>query len=449
MKVRILVALAVIVVAVAVVVVARSSRRPEWSTPSPEALTEFQQGLDSLQKVYFNEAFKHFEKAVELDPGFVAAKRFLIATMERPSSDPEVKKLVAELQKADLSKLTDRERFLVTLTVADYTMDPVKAQKAVQDYAAESPNDPFVLEALANIAAARQDWPESRRILTRLIEVAPNRVMAYNQLGYLEMGQGRFAESQKMFETYRYIAPDQANPHDSLGELFILIGRYDDAKRELEEALRIRPDFCASYQHLASLALMDGRPEDAQKALGRAERASACPAYTLKVMGCQLTVWSSFLASDWQGVWKADQTGCASGSVGENVLKLWAALATGRRAEAEAIVAKAREDLAKMSAAAPSKRNAEAVLAHMEGGLLLAQGKAAEAAERFRFADEGTSYRELDRGVFKLFNRHVLALALTASGNKQEAEALAGEARAVNAGFVDRLAALTVPLAPS
>jgi diketogulonate reductase-like aldo/keto reductase len=32
---------------------------------------------------------------------------------------------------------------------------------------------------------------------------------------------------------------------------------------------------------------------------------------------------------------------------------------------------------------------------------------------------------------------------------KQEAEALAGEARAVNAPFVDRLAALTVPVAPS
>jgi tetratricopeptide (TPR) repeat protein len=451
LKVRILVALAVVVVVVAVVVlvVARSSRQPEWSTSSPQALAEFQQGLDSLQKVYYNEAFKHFEKAVELDPGFVAARRFVLSCMQRPSSDPEVKKLVAELQKADLSKLTNRERFLVTFAVADYTKDPATAQKAVQDYAAESPNDPFVLEALANIAAARQDWPESRRVLTRLIEVAPNRVMAYNQLGYLEMGQGRFAESQKMFETYRYIAPDQANPHDSLGELFILIGRYDDAKRELQEALRIRPDFCASYQHLASLALFDGRPEDAQQALDRAERASACPAYALKVMRCQLTVWSSFLASDWQGVWNANQGGCAPGSGGESVLSLWAALATGRRGEAETVVAKAREDLAKMPAAAPSRRNAEAVLAHMEGGLLLAQGKAAEAAERFRFADEGASYRELDRGVFKLFNRHVLALALTASGNKQEAEALLGEARAVNAAFADRLAALTVPVAPS
>lgn len=450
MKAKLLVAFGLLVlVGAAAAVLMFSGRKPEWTTASPQALAEFQQGLDSLQKIYYNEASKHFERAVELDPGFVAARRFVLATMQRPSSDPEVKKLVAELQKADLSKLTNRERFLVTFTVADHTKDPAKAQKALQEYATESPNDPFVLEALANMAAARQDWPESRRILTRLIEVAPNRVMAYNQLGYLEMGQGRFAESEKMFETYRYIAPDQANPHDSLGELFILIGRYDDAKRELEEALRIRPDFCASYQHLANIALMDGRPEDAQQALARAEKAGACPAYALKVMRCQLAIWPPFLASDWQSVWKADQTACASDDVGDNVLKLWAALATGRRTETEAIVAKTREDVAKLPAAAPSKRNAEAVLAHMEGSLLLAQGKATEAAERFRFADERMSYRELGPGIFKLINRQVLARALQAAGSRDEAKAVLGEARAVNARFVDRLEALSVPLAPS
>ncbi len=449
MKFRILVALAVVVVVVAVVVVARSRQQPEWSTASPQALVEFQQGLDSLQKIYYNEAFRHFEKAVQLDPGFVVAKRFLIPTMQRPSSDPEVKKLVAELRKADLSKLTDRERFLVTLTLADHAKDPAMGQKALNEYEAKNPDDPFVLETLANMAAARQDWPESRRLLTRLIEVAPNRVMAYNQLGYLEMGQGRFAESQKMFETYRYIAPDQANPHDSLGELLILTGRYEDAKRELEDALRIRPDFCASYQHLVSLALMDGRPDDAQQALARAEKAGACPAYMLKVIRCQIAVWPPFLASDWPAAWKAEQGACASEDVGDTVLRLWAALATGRRAEAESIVAKRREDVAKMPAAAPSKRNLEAVLAHMEGALLLVQGKPIEAAERLRFADERMAYRELGPGVFKLINRDVLAQALQAAGSREDAEAVLGEARSVNAKFVDRLQSLRVPVGPS
>jgi len=445
-KAKVLVAVGVLLlVAVAGALLMLPARKPEWTTTSPQALAEFQAGLDSLQKIYYNEAANRFQKALDLDPDFVVAKRFALVTKQRPSSDPEIQKLVAELQKADLSKLTDRERFLVTFALADYGKDPAKAQEVLEGYAAKSPNDPFVLEALANTAAARQDWPESRRLLTRLVEVAPNRVMAYNQLGYLEMGMGRFAESQRMFETYRYIAPDQANPHDSLGELLILTGRYDEAKRELEEALRMRPDFCASYQHLANLALMDDRPEDAQQALARAEKVGACPPYMLKVLRCQLAVWPPFLASDWQAVWKAEQTTCASEDVSDDVLKLWAALATGRRADAEGIVAKRREAVAKLPAAAPSRRYVEAVLAHMEGALLLAQGKATEAAERFRFADEGMSYRELGPGLFKLINRHVLARALQAAGSREQAEEVLAEARAVNAKFMDRLNALTAP----
>jgi len=442
-KVKILALVGVLLlVAVAAALLMLPARKPEWTTTSPQALAEFQEGLDSLQRIYYNEAARRFEKAVESDPQFVVAKRFLLVSKQHPSSDPEVKKLVAELQKADLSKVTDRERFLITSTLADYTKDPARAQKALEEYAAKRPDDPFVLEGLANLAAARHDWPESRRLLTRLLEVAPNRVMAYNQLGYLEMGLGRFAESKRMFETYRYIAPDQANPHDSLGELLILTGRYDDAKRELEEALRMRPDFCASYQHLANLALMAGRPEEAGAALARAEKVDACPAYMLKAMRCQAAVFSPFLASDWQGVWNAEQAACASEDVSDNVLKLWAALATGRRAEAEALVAERHGALAKLPAAVPSRRYVEALLAHMEGALLLSQGNATEAVERFRVADKGMAYRELGPGLFKLINRFVLARALQAGGAREQAEEVLAEARAVNAPFMERLEAV-------
>jgi tetratricopeptide (TPR) repeat protein len=449
-KAKVVVAAGVVVVlGIAGATLLLSGRKPDWTTSSPQALAEFDKGLDSFQKVYYREASQHFEKAVELDPGFVSAKRFVLAAMQRPSSDPEVKKLVAELQKADLSRLTARERFLVSYTLADFAKDPAKAQKVLQEYAAKSPNDPFAINALADRAAAQQDWPECRRLLTRLIEVAPNRVTAYNQLGYLEMGLGQFAQAQKMFETYQYIAPDQANPRDSLGELHILIGRYDDARRELDEALRIRPDFCASYQHLVGLNLMDARPEDARAAIDRAEKAEACPAYALKAMRCQLAAWVPLLANNWQAVWQAENTSCGEEEEREPVLRLWAALRTGRRAEAEAIVGKVRGDLAKLPAGTSSRRTLEAVLAHMEGALLLAQGKPGEAAERLRFADGDLSYRELSPGVFKLVNRFILARALRAAGSGDQAAGVLAEARAVNANFVDRLEALTVPLAPS
>jgi Tfp pilus assembly protein PilF len=443
-KAKVLAAVAVVLLVVVVgVLTLVSGHRRAWTTSSPRALAEFEAGLDALQKVYYNEAVKHFEKALQLDPGFVAAERFLLASLQLPASDPEAKRLVGELEKADLSTLTDRERFLVSYTLAGYKKDPAQGQKVLKAFASTNPDDPFALEMLASEATARQDWAEAKRLLTRLIEVAPNRVTAYNQLGYLEMGQGQFAESEKMFETYRYIAPDQANPHDSLGELLILTGKYGRAAEELRKALEIRPDFCASYQHLADLALMEGRPEDARGALSSAERAGGCPAYAVQTLRCQVASWPPFFAGDWRGVWKAEREACTDDDMNDHVLEVWSDLATGRRADAEALVKKAREKAATLPPAAAERRMSDAVVAHMEGALLLAAGKPADAAERFRLADQGLAYRELGPGIFKLFNRVMLVRALRASGQGDQAAAVMAEVEAVNPKFAARLAAAT------
>ncbi|HUK12799.1 MAG TPA: hypothetical protein VLW17_05810, partial [Thermoanaerobaculaceae bacterium] len=218
-----------LVAAGAVTALVVTGHRPEWTTSSPAALAEFEKGQDALQKVYRAEANSHFRKALELDPDFLVDKLFLARTLEAPDSDPRVAAIYDELRRADLSKLTPRERYLIEYSLAGHAKDVAKAQEIIKAYAAKYPDDPFALEAVASMAQGRQDWEAAQRDYTHLIEVAPNRVNAYNSLGYLAMAQGRFAEAEKNFQTYRYIAPDQANPHDSLGELLTLIGRYDEA----------------------------------------------------------------------------------------------------------------------------------------------------------------------------------------------------------------------------
>ncbi len=435
----------VIVVAVAAVVVV-TGKRSEWTTSSPQALAEFTKGLEALDKVYRAEAHADFAKAVQIDPTFLAAKLFLYRSIEAPSDNPDAAALLDALANANLSRLTDRERFLIRYTLAAHAKEAAKAEQILQAYAAEKPDDPYALDALATVATARQDWAQARLLLTRLIEVAPNRVSAYNQLGYLAMGQGQFAEAEKMFETYRYIAPDQANPYDSLGELDILTGRYGDAKKQLDEALRIKPDFCASSGHLVSLALIERKPDDARRALAQAENAGGCSPFVDQMMRCSIALWTPFLAGDWGGVWQAGHGACGGSDEGDTVFSVWAALRTGRKAEAEALVAKARARLAKLPPAAPERRSLEAEVAHLEGALLLVAGEPAQAAERFRFADRAMSYRELGPGLFKLMNGFVLAQALQAAGARDEAAAVLAQARAVNATFIDSLATMASPL---
>jgi tetratricopeptide (TPR) repeat protein len=430
---------------------ALTAKRLEWTTSSPEALAEFQKGLGTSEKYYVAEARTHFARAAELDPNFIMAKYFLMRSIDSPSSDPASTRLLKAIEQADLAKLTDRERFLLQYAGAGLKKDTAAAERILSAYAAKKPDDPYALERQSGIATARQDWPEAHRLLMRLVEIAPNRVSAYNELGYLEMGQGRFADAQKMFETYRYIAPDQANPHDSLGELFILLGRYDEARKELEEALRIRPDFCDSYEHLVRLALMDGRVDEAKQALARADSASPCgdKSAMYKGMRCLIAVWPPLFVGDWEGMWRAQQASCGDMKRGEDPLQIWVALRTNRSAEADAVEKGARENLAMMLPSEPGRRYVEAFVAHIEGARLLVGGEPARAAERFRFADQSMSYRGLPLGILKIINRVVLARALQASGAKEEAATVLAEARAVNPKFVDRLSFIAVPPASS
>ncbi len=442
MKRNLLIAAALLlVVGVGAAVFGISGRRSEWTTSSPQALAEFEKGLDARDKIYYVEARQHFAKALELDPGFLVAKYFLLASKDAPGSDPTADKLFQDLEKADLSGLNDRERFLIRYAVAGRSKDTAKTERILAEYAAKHPDDPFVLEREANLASARQEWPEAHRLLARLSEVAPNRVMAYNQLGYLEMGQGRFAEAQKMFETYRYIAPDQANPHDSLGELFTLLGRYPDAKRELDEALRIKPDFCASWDHLIRLALMQGDVAGARDLLARAGNASPCGASMAGSEACLIAVWDRLLAADWEGLGKAQQATCPKSTILEDPLQIWVALKAGRRDQAEAVEKSARERLAKVAKGA-GRGYFEGFVAHIEGARLLSDGQPAQAAERFRFADRAMSYRALPMGLIKVFNKLALAQALTESGAREEGAAALAEARAVNPAFADRIDAI-------
>jgi Flp pilus assembly protein TadD len=218
--------------AVALVVVAATltavPRDAGWTSSSTEAVEAFEAALEANRKIYRNEAWAYLEKALELDPDFVAAK--IEMAMLCSYEDPErAERLIAEAIAADRAGLTDRERFMVERAELMKAMKYDEANAAINAYLEEHPNDPHVLHLQALRVWQSGDLEEAERLNRRLLEISPNWVLAYNQLGYITMLQGRFAEAEEYFTSYRFIAPDQANPHDSLGELFIILGRYEQA----------------------------------------------------------------------------------------------------------------------------------------------------------------------------------------------------------------------------
>lgn len=420
-----------------------SNRTPEWTTSSPQALAELQHGLEMQSKYYHAEARAYFEKAVALDPSFTIAKYFLFGSSKSlpDFSSEERKRLASELLAASVDGLTARERYLIQITQAQLKRDFKTSDRLMAEFLNALPSDPYAIQGVGSVAVNRQQWDEAESLFRRLIEVAPNQVTSYNELGYLAMARGRFAESEKMFQTYRYLAPDQANPHDSLGELYVVTGRFDEAERELAEAIRLKPDFCASYSNLFVIAIYQGDVAKAEDVIVRVEHAGACGEAALTGLRCELKLSRALLKHDWEGAWNSAEGACAKAN-GESLDRFYAALLTGRTADAKAFEDGYRKAVEWEGSGGRTPRVPAAFLAHIQGAEALNAGHFSEAITLLRDADGRLSYRTRYEAMPKLVNRLLLVRALRGSGDSAAADQLLADVRGVNPRFVELVSPL-------
>jgi len=426
---------AVVVVGVGVTLVALPSG-PEWTTDSPEALAELQAAMDAQMKLYYDEANRHIKRAYELDPDFVMAKLMYSDRVRWDEKDEErAKKMLQEVFETDTSKLTPRERFFVERTRAYHEERSEDAIAILDEYVAKYPNDPYILNQKALRTWHLGELEEAERLYQRLVEISPNWVIAYNQLGYITMMQGRFAEAEEYFKSYRFIAPDQANPYDSLGELFITVGRYDEAEETLEKAIEIKPDFWASYQHLVLMKSFNGDLEGTRVIIERA-RMAEMPEKMLFGMDCLEHYTALRNAEAWQQIMDEADSKCVEGFKEgfSTVATHFAACKLGDWEKAMAIEVEAANILEKVEKSGNEKdaMTVRGAFLHMQGVRLALQGEYEDAEEKLRAADKGLTYVEAGTGMYKLFNRMILAEVLLADGQDAEAHGLLTKVRGVN-----------------
>lgn len=436
---RVLVALLVVVVAVVAGVLWLGRDEAGWTSSSTEAALEFDRAIEASHKLYSREALAHLRKAVELDPNFVLAKASLAAALAGRDPDRS-KKLHEEVKEADLSRLTDREQFMVKLTLARLDRDPERMEQVINDYGAHHPNDPFVLYAQAQSAWQRGDLREAEPLYRRVIKVAPNWVVAYNELGYMAMGQGNFKQAEDLFVTYRFIAPDQANPHDSLGELYLLTGRYDEARTELELAIEAKADFCSSYEHLMQVDLLDGNDDEAMSVLERACASGACSEHAINYLRCMASVCSLAKSGKWGAVWEAFNKDCS----GDTDLLSWAgtaaiqaAAATGKWDELEDMLEKLRALKSKIKGAPLSRDGLYAKISFTKALLCIRNKDSEGAIEGLLEADRTLGYYG-SAAMFKLIIRLHLVDLYRKLGRNQAADRLLADVERVNPKLVKK-----------
>jgi Flp pilus assembly protein TadD len=426
----------VLAAGIGITLVARP-RTPEWTTSSPAARAEFEAANESRMKLYYPEARDHLEKALALDPDFVIAKSILIGMLDRDDVDRR-EHYIEELKAADLDQLTEREQCLVRRSLAVLDKQPDVAAAILDACIERLPDDPYLLNEKAMMAWNKEDYEHAERLFRRLVEIAPNWVIAYNQLGYITMQQERFVEAREYFVSYRYIAPDQANPYDSLGELHIIQGQWDEALASLEKAIEIRPDFWNSYDHMVLVLVLMDRLDDARAVVDRLEAMPDHPEKMPDRERCVIRFVELGQRHADREILKEAADGCADDSDASYIAMSahLAAVRLGQWDRAEEIEQGVRELLSKQSSHQKWMDDADGALAHMEGVRLARQGHLDEAVERLRAADDSLSFREAGIGILKLVNRLVLVETLLADGQDAEGHKLLSEVRAINPPLV-------------
>ena len=211
------------------------------TTHSPEAYRYFLEGLDNYNKVYFAEATKNFEKALEFDSTFAMAYYWLA----RLTMGEKRKKLMAQAVKYS-GNVTKHERYSIKIQEAGVNDDYEHYEEGLKEMTEAFPEHKETFLQLGNFYYERQEYDTAISYYNKAIKIDPLFKLTYNMLAYTYHQVGDFEKSIWAINRYISTAPDEANPYDTRGDLYAWNGKIDQAIESYRKALDRKPDFYAS-----------------------------------------------------------------------------------------------------------------------------------------------------------------------------------------------------------
>jgi adenylate cyclase len=262
------------------------------TTNSMEAYNYFLKGRDAFDKMYFDDARKYCEDAVQLDSTFAVAWLYLSNAY---GSLENIQMRDAAIKKAYeySSRATEKEQLTIKAVYARIIKnDPAEELRLLTELVTKAPKEKRVLFALGLWYRQNNNTDEAINQLKKAIDLDPQYGEAINQIAYQYLKKGEFAKALSYFRRYVALNPDDANPHDSMGDLLWQMGKLDEAIAEYKKALSIKPDFHISAAKIAYIFGMKEEYDEADKWLKRA--ISIAPSPGTKAVWYWANAWTSF-----------------------------------------------------------------------------------------------------------------------------------------------------------
>jgi len=193
-----------------------SQRIADVTTESMEAYQHFLRGKEAFEKHYFEDAKRHLEKALELDPQFSAAYLYLGHTyFEQGNRDSGIEAYAQA--KAFSDHATEKERLFIEVVYANWIeLDGEKKFRLLQELAEKYPKEKQVHFYLGFRYQGREMFQDAVEAFQKALELDPNWGYLINNLAYAYSDMGDDDKAIEYFQMYADVSPGDANPIDSM-----------------------------------------------------------------------------------------------------------------------------------------------------------------------------------------------------------------------------------------
>jgi tetratricopeptide (TPR) repeat protein len=254
-----------------------SGQEFEATTKSLDVYRYYLEGRDAGFDLRFQEGIQKLTKAIELDPAFVEAYRWL-AWQYHEFGDTESAMQVLTKGKPHVARLSEEMRL-------EYLCIEAVVENRWQNYAA-------YLEQLLRIRPLdseyqfRYGWLQYNKFrnidtgiaaMLKSVELDSSYGTAYNELGYAYLSKGSPAQAVVMFDKYIRLNRADLNPLDSKAEFFLYTGQYEQAVATCEYILAIDNNFLSARDILIRSYIAAGKYDQAGVALRQYQELATDP----------------------------------------------------------------------------------------------------------------------------------------------------------------------------
>jgi len=234
-----------------------------FTAGSLEAAHEYAMGQDLFYSGKFEDAAKHYEAAIHLDPNLGRAYAGLGAAYNNIGrlTDSEAQ---YKLAMSHIDRMTDREKYR---TRATYYLVTHNESRAIEELAQLIKQYPADMSGLNNLALAyffQHDMARAMEASERPITLYPKNVVARSNAALYAMYAGNFAKARQQAQAALQLNPQYEKAHLAIALSQLGEGDVNGATATYQRLAKVSPrGESIAAMGLADVALYQGRPKEA------------------------------------------------------------------------------------------------------------------------------------------------------------------------------------------